>query len=176
MKWAVEHGSIKFCEDLLDAGLDPNEPVSFAPPMIWAVLARRPEIVTLLIDRGADPNQLNQIQYQSPLDVAASLGDMPMCILLVEHGADVNHVDIQGLVTLHQGVQSGNYELVEYLLRCGAIPPDSYNVPTPLEYAIMMRNRMRRNSQRWNRQEEIVRILAVRFADEADTLEKEGVL
>lgn len=176
MTWAVRHGSVDFCEDLLDAGRDPREFESDAPLIYWSVAARRLDMVEFLLDRGAEVNQTEGNSDDSPLSLAATMGNLPMCVLLVEHGADVNHVNQDGYHVLHRAAFSSNYELVEYLLRNGATVSAPYSYPTPLEFSIMLRNHASPYGSYRNKLAEIVRILAVRFPDEADTLELEGAL
>ncbi|PQO37518.1 ankyrin repeat domain-containing protein [Bremerella cremea] len=176
MTWAVRHGSVDFCEDLLDAGRDPREFESVAPLIYWSARAGRIDMVEFLLDRGADVNQLTSEDHYSPLTVAASMGNMPMCVTLVEHGANVNHTSKTGQQVLHAAVNSTNYELVEYLLRSGATYGAPYDRPTPLEYAIIRRNHASFYGPYRDKFAEIVRILAVRFPDEAETLELEGAL
>lgn len=53
---AVYHG--EGLEELLDAGLDPNYKLGGIAPLI--VTARSPEAVTLLLERGADPNAIGE--------------------------------------------------------------------------------------------------------------------
>lgn len=175
MTWAAMYGSSEFCEDLLDAGCDPNESSENGPVIVWAVILRRVEIVTELLEHGADVNALCTNNGQSLLTIAAKLGDMPMCVELIEHGADVSHVSYEGFYVLHGGVISRNHELVEYLIRSGSTYAPPFKWYTPLEYAVGLRDAYG-NHEFADDCVEVIRVLAEHFPDEADKLERKGEL
>jgi ankyrin repeat protein len=58
----------------------------------------------------------------SALLVAIDTENLPMVKLLVENGADINHSFRTGLVRrpLQRAAEIGNFEIVQYLLECGA--------------------------------------------------------
>lgn len=53
---------------------------------------------------------------------AAGKGDLARVTLLVDQGADVNAIALEGGSVLHHAALSGNADLVAYLLRAGADP------------------------------------------------------
>ncbi|CAN0385543.1 unnamed protein product, partial [Discosporangium mesarthrocarpum] len=56
--------------------------------LYMAVVGSQTECVGLLIDAGADINAPDRNQ-RSPLYRAATAGNVPMCVLLVQRGADI---------------------------------------------------------------------------------------
>ena len=58
-------------------------------PLAWAVMAGKPKVARMLIDRGADVNRKNA-DGGTPLHGAAFLGQVEMVELLLEHKAKIN--------------------------------------------------------------------------------------
>lgn len=93
---AVNHGYIDIVRLLLDLGADVDERTmlheleeptpSWGTPLWYAALARRRDIVQLLLDRGADPNA-NVYAAGWPLDHACRHQDDALKRLLLERGA-----------------------------------------------------------------------------------------
>jgi ankyrin repeat protein len=107
------------------------------------------EIVTLLLDHGADPNALNTT-WQTPLMAAALVGDERLIKLLLDHkanvnvgskfgmtalmyarrvpiiklllaaGANVNDKEIKGKTALHWAASRGDPDAVKLLIDAGA--------------------------------------------------------
>ena len=80
----------------------------------------RPEIVTWLIARGADPNGI--AEDDSPLHGASQLGNEEVCRLLLEAGANPNSKDSVEETPLHKASASGKVAAIHLLLRNGADP------------------------------------------------------
>jgi ankyrin repeat protein len=132
----------RFSEPLLDTG---------ATPLLRATMANDTEVIQALLAKGASPN-INAMGV-TPFLVAAGVGGgrggqgTALLDLFVQHGADVNAqvtgtktysmrisssrgspvAANEGMTALHVAVQSGNANLVRYLLEKGANPeiPDS---------------------------------------------------
>jgi hypothetical protein len=68
----------------------------------------------------------------TPLMLAAKLGNERMVRILLEHGADVNAVDIRGFSALHFAVWNGHAGTVQLLLDHGAILRPNQCITTPL--------------------------------------------
>ncbi len=83
---------------LLEKGADVNQPSSNAwqvQPLHSAVAARSLEIVTYLLQNGAEINAPQQHGF-TPLHTAAQHGDGDMIKLLLEHKADINATTSSG--------------------------------------------------------------------------------
>lgn len=94
----IYEGAIEMIRLLLEFGHDANQlGLLGSCPLTTAVSARRPEIVTLLLDYGADIN--GGESFLAPLHVA--IEEQGMVELLVQRGADVNFAGPAGDTALH---------------------------------------------------------------------------
>ncbi len=72
------------------------------------------------MENGADANKKNK-QGMTPLYIAASGGQLPCIILLIEKGAIVDAADKKGVTPLYAASnQDVDSEILEYLLSKGA--------------------------------------------------------
>jgi ankyrin repeat protein len=99
LEYAIYHSPVAFIRQLLEIGADPN-PTDHAgfPPIIAALSCSQPapgttpradvpEIITLLLSFGSDPNQRGINDY-TPLHMAVGLENLPILTLLLQAGAD----------------------------------------------------------------------------------------
>jgi ankyrin repeat protein len=89
--------------------------------LMWAVAARRPEIVELLIGRGADVRASSKVGF-TPLLFAARSGDGDSTRMLLDAGADVNEATPEEGTALVVASASGHEAVAVYLLDRGADP------------------------------------------------------
>jgi len=91
LAWSISRGNISNVEKHIDEGADVDSKYGLSGDRVLnlAVRSSNPQIVTLLIDAGADINAENG-DCQTPLMTAAASGDVEMAGLLVESGANVN--------------------------------------------------------------------------------------
>ena len=73
-------------------------------------------IVQLLLDAGADPNQ----NYDVNTPLMSSVYHVNTVKILIDSGADVNLQDNNGRYALLEAINQGRYEVVELLLEKGA--------------------------------------------------------
>lgn len=88
-----------------------------------------------LINWGINVNATNGIIKSTPLSIAAFRGYLPIVIYLVEHGADINSVDIYQRTPLYFAVKYGNWSIAKYLVEHGAdvnISDNSGGIPLNL--------------------------------------------
>ena len=86
---AIFFGHGELARWLIEQGADVNAPAENAQrvaPLHAAAAVRDRETMRLLLERGADPNARQQMDY-TPLHGAASRGDIEMGELLLAHGA-----------------------------------------------------------------------------------------
>jgi ankyrin repeat protein len=145
--WMVTADPMPLIRKLLDAGANPNALVNntprarmregsprivFATALMRAAFAADFELVTLLLDRGADPTILSR-DNETMLEAAAGLGfvhgyhrgkspeqRLQVVKLFVELGNDVNHHDDYGITPLMVAGNFGNVPVIQYLIDAGA--------------------------------------------------------
>jgi len=83
-------------------------------PLHAAVAARSPEIVQLLLERGADANARQQVGY-TPLMGAASAGRDDLVSLLLAHGADPSLASEDGKTASSLALEHGHTAVAERL-------------------------------------------------------------
>ena len=98
---------------------DSCDPEMHVTPLMEAALGRYTGVVKLLLQRGANINAEN-CWGTTPLDYVR--GDPKMALLLLEHGADINHIAKDGDSPLIGAAHSGNLELVKLFIAHGANP------------------------------------------------------
>ena len=140
---AAAAGDVDRTRKLLDE--DPSRANAFADdgfhPLGLAAFFKRPEVVDLLLERGADPAppSRNPQAFTALHSAAASdAGARNMAIVraLVEAGARGNALSGSGTTPLHTAAFLGDTEVVELLLAHGADPGiDSKAGKTPIDLA-----------------------------------------
>lgn len=90
-------------------------------PLGLASYFNQGEIVELLLSKGARLNVASRNDVRlTPLHGAVSAGSVDIARLLLQHGANVNAVQVAGYTPLHQAAYNGQMEMVELLLAFGA--------------------------------------------------------
>jgi ankyrin repeat protein len=91
-------------------------------PLELAAWSGKADVVSFLLDRGADPNLCDSFGL-TPLNCAAMRGDVESMTVLLQHGADINRLDSHGRTALSDAIAClGSYSAVEWLLDHGADP------------------------------------------------------
>lgn len=120
---AAETGTPDQVRAELAAGGDPNEPDGTITPLMAAVTnaTHMPEIVEILLEAGADPQQA--VLSNANLLMFAAIARPDAIPPLVAGGADVHARNDRGATALHLAArESGRPEAVRALLEAGANP------------------------------------------------------
>jgi ankyrin repeat protein len=119
----AELGNVEIVRYLLDAGADIHGGKSTnRNPLVIAARYCQEDVVNLLLERGADPNNRVMQQRGSPLCAAASAGSMAIARKLIDHGANASE---DGWWPLSHAVRLEHTAMVELLLERTVSSADS---------------------------------------------------
>jgi ankyrin repeat protein len=133
-------GNVEAAKLLLDRGatVDARERFGGQTALMWAAARRHPEMIALLISRGAAVDARSAVRdYQrhiqaegrpksldtggfTPLLYAARENCRACVAVLLEHGADIDLPDPDGVSPLHVAVMNANWDLAKDLIDAGA--------------------------------------------------------
>jgi ankyrin repeat protein len=154
-------GNVEAAKQLLKAGakVDTRETCGGQTPLMWAAARRHPEMVELLLSKGADVNARGAIRdYQrvataesraAPRDrggftplMYAARGNCGECVeILLKHKADVNLADPSFVVPLSIAMMNDNWDIAKRLVEAGAdVNQWDMNGSSPLHVAIANMN------------------------------------
>jgi ankyrin repeat protein len=156
-------GNIEAAQVLLKAGakVDAKEKFGGQTPLMWASARRHPEMMELLISKGADINaRSTDRNYQrhiqaegrpknldsgglSPLLYAARENCMKCVDVLLKHNADINLPDPDSVSPLIVAILNANWDLAKQLIDAGA-DVNQWDIfgETPLYLALNSRTRL----------------------------------
>ena len=120
---AAEMGRLEMVNLLLSRGANVNAGsegigIDGKRTVLMAAL-QYPEIVRVLIDRGAEVNIIGGRAATSIVGMAAAKSPLACVQMLVEAGADVNIPDKRGNTPLRQALNAGRPEVADYLRSVG---------------------------------------------------------
>ena len=120
LSFAAQIGATQAMERLIAQGSAVNHRNSVGLSAIYVASHSEFKAVALLIKSGADVNISND-KGHGPLHAAASSGQLNICKLLVEHGADINRSgSLDGLTPIQVAAMEGWRDVVDYLMKKGA--------------------------------------------------------
>lgn len=93
-------------------------------PPLYRAIGKNPQIATLLLKAGADPNVPDDKGYNILMQAIAEK-DYQVALILIAHGVDVSWQESEGKTTaLHTAVfassRDNDMERIRFVLRCGA--------------------------------------------------------
>ena len=127
---ASAQGMMDIVQMLIDLGADVNGKAERGRPLDWAIESRQLEVVELLIKSGADVKLASYTDLQ-PIIAAAKAGSLSVFKYLLQQGAELDcktprrfFVKLEGFdylpsgyATLMAAAYSGNYDIVEYIVK-----------------------------------------------------------
>ena len=141
---AVIQGNVAVLKMLLEAGLDPNSGVeipmrsgeTMTANLIFSSFEGGKEVMELLIEAGADV-EVRSFLGHTPLQLAASFGDLEAVAVLVGAGAKLEAKDEDGMTALLWALRGRHSKVALYLISVGAdVNSRSRNGTTPLQLAV----------------------------------------
>jgi ankyrin repeat protein len=127
---SVSSNDLEKTKQILSLGTDPNtaENATSATPLFTAIANNNPQMVQMLLDHGADVNQVNEKGSYPMHEVASGngfVGDSKyraneMIQSLIEHGADVNQKNAKGQTPIMLACKAGRTETLIFLLNKNA--------------------------------------------------------
>ena len=139
---AVSEGDLEKVELLLKENplLVNEKDSSGRTPIFTAIIRRNPEMVKLLIDKGALV-RVGDSNLRAPIHFAGFMNDMNMIELLLENGAVIDTRAIGAATPLIHSSLSNRYELSRFLIEHGAdINIQCNSLTTPLYFASLNNN------------------------------------
>ena len=123
---AARTGNVQVVEALVAAGADVNAATTEtkSTALMWAVAESHPDIVRLLLKRGAGPHA-STVNGFTPVLFAARNGDVGMAKTLFAAGVDVNETGADGTHVLPYAIVVGQDRFALFLLEQGADPNGS---------------------------------------------------
>lgn len=119
----IAKNNLEHCELFYQAGMDVNDRDSAGTPMLCiAARAGRKAMIQWLLKKGADLNAVSQDRGYSALMDAVWKSNFDIAKILVDLGADVNHIAQDGQSILVLATGANNYRICELLYRHGANP------------------------------------------------------
>ena len=132
------HVSIVECLIAAKADLDVQLDNNGVTPLLIGCLLGRLEIVRTLLKAKANPDIVGS--GRTALHVAFKNNNIPLIELLLQHNADPNIRNINGMTVLHSACGCGNLTIVKLLLKAGAYTHLSAKLGTPLHFACHYRH------------------------------------
>lgn len=115
---AAQLGKTEIAALLIERGASVNEPSATGSALHLAIGGGWDDLVQLLIDKGADPDQRDSFE-NTPLVRAVSAGKRDIAEILIKGGADLG-ASTFGLTPLMFAASTGDVDTLRFLVKAGA--------------------------------------------------------
>ena len=134
-------GEIDLVKELIQSGHEVNcQTRKKISPLLLAVFLNRHEIMTLLLENGANPNKCSRPYFDSPFQMSIIWGKRYAIEMMLDHGADLESKVGTGCSVLHLAIMYGHVEIAKFLMKKGANVNSIDNLfTTPLHLAVVLR-------------------------------------
>ena len=95
--------------------------------LIPAIFSANFELVRKLVEEGMDVNMSHSATSTAAIHFAAAIGHFPIVQYLLQHGADMDHVDNEGISPLWNAAKNGHLAVLQHLLELGADKDNANN-------------------------------------------------
>ena len=116
---AAGTGDLEIVKALIAAGAELNPNTPFGTPLTFAAYQSKPEIMHLLLEKGANISS-GRPDHISPLMLAARAGEPEVIRELLAKKADLTTTDSHGSTALSYAARAGKLEAARTLLAAGA--------------------------------------------------------
>ena len=113
---ACKHGCTRAARLLVSKGADVNKCAYGDSPLLAAIEEKSSQLVTLLLEAGADPNIANN-KHKTALYLACECGHFEIANKLIDGGANIN---LESCSPLREACERNCIDIVELLLENGA--------------------------------------------------------
>ncbi|XP_033103548.1 cyclin-dependent kinase 4 inhibitor C-like [Anneissia japonica] len=132
---ASTRGNLNEVRSLLEQGFPVDSPNKYQHTALQAVPVSCPEIVSILLEYGANPNLKEPVMGGIPLHQAAREGATATLELMLQFGANVNAQDKNGDTPAHLAARKGYLEAFKILNPLADMTIRNHNGDTPLSIA-----------------------------------------
>ncbi|HJD60445.1 MAG TPA: ankyrin repeat domain-containing protein [Rickettsia endosymbiont of Omalisus fontisbellaquei] len=115
---AASTGNTDIVKELIEQGATINEKDGHGNTALF--YASTKEIAKILLDKGADFNNVTNNCGHTPLHYAAGTGNKELLNFLLEKGMNVNITNEHGLTPLHCAAFSKEFAIIKFLLQSGS--------------------------------------------------------
>ncbi|WP_228025065.1 ankyrin repeat domain-containing protein [cf. Phormidesmis sp. LEGE 11477] len=139
---AIMSNNVASVQKLIEKGADVNQLDAQNPPLIMAAYHGYTEIVTLLLQAGADTRAVDPNMKATALHAAAFAGRTEAAKQLIAYGISLDQQGpYNGYTALHDAIWQNHVDLAAVMIAAGAdLSVRSQEGKTPLEMAKMMRH------------------------------------
>ncbi|XKL65461.1 hypothetical protein PGB90_008881 [Kerria lacca] len=117
---ATQHGDFARCKEIIENGYDINSRDGDNVTLLhWAAINNRLELIRYYISKGIIVDEPGGELLATPLHWATRQGHLMSVILLMQHGANPEFIDAEGLACIHVAAQFGHTAVIAYFIAKG---------------------------------------------------------